>query len=434
MNSHYADKMEETIEALLPPDFQENRDRLNYLKNLIKELDLSFKIVHICGTNGKGSTASIISKILVNSGFNTGLFISPHIESIRERIQINGEKIQYEEFLDSLHSVRKYLRNKGYEIDETFVKFDLLFLTAIYYFQSQEVDYGVIEVGLGGAYDSTNTLDTVDYTIFTKIGLDHIHILGNSIEEIARTKAEIIRRGTRTIVAPNQDKRVIEVLEKVANSRGVNLKYASDRGITEKDGQVYIEDEKLGNFSFNSPKLGLYQLENIATALRWYGIFCRDQDCSCSQEVVIKSLEDLSIPGRFEKIYSKPNVIIDGAHNIDGINMFVKTIKKHYNDTDNIFIIGFLKDKTVEDCVATLFKLKGTFLITEPEDSNRKLPKEKLLDLAQQYSSNHLLKVYDTPIRALKDCLKCVNKNIFVVGSFELMKGLKQYLDDNKRI
>ncbi|MEJ1320855.1 Mur ligase family protein [Latilactobacillus sakei] len=207
---------DEEMVTQLPGMLYGEDERVTLLRQILKAMghpDHAFSIIHVCGTNGKGSTSAMIAAILQASGYSVGLFTSPHIMAVEESIQINRQLISKAQFARLLTTVQTVLKKLGFDPTTDLSYFETLVLVALVYFKQQQVDYVLWECGLGGALDATNAVDRVAYTLFTKISLDHMALLGDTIEAIATTKSKIIRPQTPVIVAPEQTKTTLHVLQ-----------------------------------------------------------------------------------------------------------------------------------------------------------------------------------------------------------------------------
>ncbi len=242
-------------------------DRIALLKAVLDELsnpDTDFSIIHVCGTNGKGSTSAMIASVLKQLHYRVGMFTSPFIGNVTNGIQINGQNISSSDRQAALETIEKIMqldRFKGQKLSE----FEAEFVASMIYFSRQKVDYVVLECGLGGELDATNAVSTTMYSIFTKIGLDHIGILGDTIQEIATTKSKIIQPNNVTIVAPNQRPAAFDVISKEAQSKSAHLISAQETKVAESDVTpqsqlIQFQRGKIsGKFQFSLQ--GTYQIE-----------------------------------------------------------------------------------------------------------------------------------------------------------------------------
>ncbi len=311
--------------------------------------------IHIAGTNGKGSTAIMISRILEEMGYKVGLYTSPHILSFRERIAVNGEKIKRDEISFYVKDIRASLNGH-----DAFTYFDFTTALAFRYFKDMEVDIAVIEVGLGGRFDSTNVINPC-VSIITRISMDHTDVLGNTIEKIAYEKAGIIKDG-KPVALLYQSREAMDVVSSVARARKSPLKTAGYR-----KGDMYTEGS-LDNLSYHGinfslrniklPLLGRYQMENLALslgALDTIGIQVNDS-------IAKKALSNLKIPGRLEIVKeSKFTFIFDVAHNPEGIRVLRENLER-LKLKPSFAIVGVMRDKDWKGMILELSNAAENFL------------------------------------------------------------------------
>lgn len=330
----------------------------------------SMKIIHIAGTNGKGSVAAMISSILMEAGFNVGLFTSPHLIEFNERIKFNGKDIDDEELL----AIGSAVKDVGDKVNSTM--FDDSLMIALLYFKKKKANYVVLETGLGGRLDATTGINCVPLvSVITKIGLDHTKYLGNDIVSIAKEKAGILKKGTRLVIGENV-KEVVDTIENKAKEVGVSYIYTGDFYKEKKDDKLKLldkeEDDKLkllnknelgdiSNFIKNhieeyiveTSLKGDYQKENIKTAILVVKtLFDIEKDKGIKElkekyfdEYIKNGLKKVSWPGRFQIINDKPLIIIDGSHNPQAVKAFIRSMTLKYPGRDFIGVFSILKDK-----------------------------------------------------------------------------------------
>lgn len=330
----------------------------------------SMKIIHIAGTNGKGSVAAMISSILIEAGFNVGLFTSPHLIEFNERIKFNGKDIDDEELL----AIGSAVKDVGDKVNSTM--FDDSLMIALLYFKKKKANYVVLETGLGGRLDATTGINCVPLvSVITKIGLDHTKYLGNDVVSIAKEKAGILKKGTRLVIGENV-KEVVDTIENKAKEVGVSYIYTGDFYKEKKDDKLKLldkeEDDKLklldknelgdiSNFIKNhieeyieeTSLKGDYQKENIKTAiLAVKTLFDIEKDKGIKElkekyfdEYIKNGLKKVSWPGRFQIINDKPLIIIDGSHNPQAVKAFIRSMTLKYPGRDFIGVFSILKDK-----------------------------------------------------------------------------------------
>ena len=429
------------------------------------------QVIHVSGTNGKGSTCYMINSILCEMGYKVGLFTSPQITTIYELIKVNGVEITELEFEGCKNKLRQVLNELNLNLENDLSYFEMVFLIAMIHFKNKDVNVLILECGLGGELDATNAVSKIDYTIFTKIGIDHKNILGNTIEEICQTKSKIIRKQSNVIIAPNQRDAVYEILEKEAKYKNCDIflaeknikiekvenKEKNSQNIYEKEDfksengsefQNKVRAEIIGNYDFwknfkNNEyffRFGLkgeQQLENLATVLMWYFRFCDDSKNSVenTEKIFDRTLGTLQIAGRMEKVEKIKNVYLDVAHNEDSVEAFVDYVKKNFDNRKKIFVVGFLKDKEVEKCVNLLKMAGDNFILTEPNNEERKLDSEILEKYFEDKKIENPKNIIISEKNIEKAFLKALelreneDECIFVVGSFYLLGEVKKVIE-----
>ena len=328
--------------------------------------------VHVAGTNGKGSTTAFLCKILEQTGKKIGMFTSPHLITFEERIRINGNYISRED----VTRLGNMLLEMQFDVSPTM--FDYCLAMAVLYFKEQECDIMVMETGIGGRYDSTNALGVPELAIITKIGFDHMAVLGNTLEEIAREKAGIIKTGS-TVIMHRQERVVEQVIRQEADDvRASN---------------VYMAPNEVFDFVRSIPMKmqGGYQIENAATAVWAANIIFRSWEkqgkLTLTEEMleahIRKGISETFWKGRMEIVNEKPFFMIDGAHNSHGVSALAKSLKEFYPGEKFHFIMGVMADKDYEEMIEVLLPLAIDFVTVTPE-SNRALQSKDLAECIQR--------------------------------------------------
>ena len=324
-----------------------------------------FKSIHIAGTNGKGSTSHMLAAILQEAGYKTGLYTSPHIKDFGERIRINGEMIRQDFVIDFVERTKELSE----KVQPSF--FELTVAMAFEYFANKKVDIAVIETGLGGRLDSTNVISPV-LSVITNIGYDHMNILGNTLPEIASQKAGIIKKNTPVVIGELLPE-TIPVFVKEANEKEAPVYFAQSRFVTEylepTGNLLFCNVKDLSDHSFENLRLdlnGIYQAKNICTVLMAVEIL-RKKGYHIGEEKMHFALENVKgltgLSGRWDIIQNHPTVIQDVAHNKDGINQVLLQLKYNYPGSAIHFVLGFVKDKDVEQ-VLELFPKDAHYYFT----------------------------------------------------------------------
>ncbi len=394
------------------------------LKNtevILKALDnpeLKFKSIHVAGTNGKGSVSHIIASILQEAGYKIGLYTSPHLKDFRERIKINGDLIPEEKVVEFI----KYNKTTFSDISSSF--FEMTVGLAFDFFAKENVDFAVIETGLGGRLDSTNLCKPI-ISIITNIGLDHVAFLGDTVEMIAGEKAGIIKRGVQVIIGKHQNKSDNIFISKSLES-GSPLVFAEDeielRSIQSENQNIQSFDvwkkEQLIISKLTSPLLGDYQIENIKTAICSIQNIAKIENLNIELSNIEEGLENVirntGLFGRWQIISSNPPTICDTGHNIDGIKAIINQISKlkfkHLH-----FVLGMVSDKDIFD-ILTLLPKHATYYYCKP-DIPRGLDEEKLSKLGFKAGLNG--KHYNSVKQAFYSAQNNsgINDLIFIGGS-----------------
>jgi len=331
--------------------------RIINFSTLVGNPENSSPNVHVAGTKGKGSTSVFVSSILKTEGYKTGLFTSPHIHKLTERIQIGSEEISKKKFSSSFYElwplVQQY--NKKHS-DDQITLFEFLTILAFYIFDKEKTDINVIEVGLGGTLDSTNILSPL-ISIITSISLDHTGILGNTLEEVALQKSGIIKPDKMTVIAPQQPE-VLKILKEVCEEK--NNKYIAIQDSCDitpvhksKEFQTYTIDSVFGKDSLTIPLLGDYQIENSAAAFITAKLL-QTTNFPISETSIAKGFKDTYWPCRLEKVSNNPMIILDGAHNPYSIEKMIHAIFDYYSFRNITIILGTSKDKDITAMVKIL--------------------------------------------------------------------------------
>lgn len=396
------------------------------------------KSIHVAGTNGKGSTTSMVTKILMDAGFKVGMYTSPYLEVFEERIQINGKNISEKDLSEEVTEVSKAV-NKVIELGyEQPTEFEIITCTMFNYFSKKKVDFAVIEVGLGGRLDSTNVMSAfskeelggVMASIIVSISRDHIQILGDTLEKIAYEKAGIIKNGVPVIMYP-QEKEVEQVIEKVCIERGCKLikvsntsgEYIEDVKI-DKNSQTYTQKVKIktseNTYDVQLSLLGKHQVLNCATAVYTIEELIK-QGVHIKKENILDALKEVKWIGRLEVMKNKPLVVIDGAHNIDGITKLRENVEQYFKYNKMVLILGILADKDVEKMVHTIVSLADRIIAVTP-NSDRAENAVELKNVIQKYNSKceaveNYKDAYELAISYCKeDDILLISGSLYMIG------------------
>ena len=324
------------------------------------------KFVHIAGTNGKGSTAAMTASILRKAGYRTGLYTSPYIYRFHERMQVDGVEISDED----LAAVTEYVKPLADAMEESPTEFELVCCIAFEYFRRMQCDIVVLEVGMGGALDSTNVIEVPEVAVITNIGLDHTEYLGDTLEKIAETKSGIFKENGHAVVYRSSPS-VEAVFERICRERHVSLKKADFASLRLKnhslDGQVFDCGERK---NLVLPLLGDHQLHNAAVVLSIADTLIAE-GWHITEENIRQGIRDVRWPGRFDIVRRDPLFIIDGGHNPQCIEALVKNIEDYLADRRVIALTGVLADKDYVDMYQPVMPLVRQFVCITPPNPRR---------------------------------------------------------------
>ncbi|KAA0761662.1 folylpolyglutamate synthase/dihydrofolate synthase family protein [Bacillus sp. SH5-2] len=410
-------------------------ERMRWMLEELGNPERHIKCVHLAGTNGKGSTLTYMRYMLEGAKYKVGTFTSPYIETFNERISVNGTAIADEEITELVKMVKPVVE----KLDETDLgeatEFEIITVMAICYFGKVNFcDVVLFETGLGGRFDSTNVIHPV-LTIITNIGHDHMHILGNTLGEIAYEKAGIIKSGVPVITGV-QNEEALQVIRKVATENHANL-YEIGKHFTALHKQSSEDGEK---FDFTCPfatfddvqisMKGIHQVGNAALALMAVMYVKTYVSFLIEEEEIRTGLQEAYWVGRFEKLQSNPDVIIDGAHNPEGIESLVKTVEAHYKDKNVIVLFTALGDKQLHNMVGQLETISDEIIFTTFA-FDRAISADKLASYSQKESKL----VFENWKEAIDTKLEMMGGNdVFIItGSLYFISEVRKYIGEKTR-
>ena len=356
--------IESTMAYIHNVDWQKTKPGLSRTQALLKTLgnpEKELKFVHVAGTNGKGSTSACIASVLQRAGYRTGLYTSPYILRFNERMQVDGVEItdeELEELVDEMRPVTDVMEDAPTE-------FEIVTAIGMKFFLRKKCDIVVLEVGLGGEFDSTNVIDTPEVAVITAIGFDHMEQLGNTLTEIAGAKAGIIKPGGAVAVYGGEAE-VEEVFERTCAERGATLHRADFAELT-----IHGFDLRACHFDFGKfknislPLVGTYQPNNAALAITALEIL-REKGYKISDEDIMDGLANVNWPGRFEILCEDPVFVLDGAHNPHGIEATAKSLKEHFKDKKIVFLMGVMRDKDIGNMLGFIMPFAKSFVAVAP--------------------------------------------------------------------
>ncbi len=384
---------------------------LERIKELLVKLnnpEKNKKYIHISGTNGKGSVTAMCTAILKEAGYTVGMYTSPHLHDVRERIQINYQLISEEDF------VNYYLKIKPLITNQTF--FEIITAIAFLYFHEKNVDFIILEVGLGGEYDATNVIENTLVSIITTIELDHLHYLGNTREKIAKEKAGIIKQNSLLITGIKPEDPIYTILQKKADEKNTTI-ISQDKNVNENIKES-IKTNLYGEFQKENALLAKIAIQAIAAI--------KENEIIIDSETINKGLMNVKWPGRMQFIAE--NIILDCAHNPAGINCLMKEIeilRKEKQFKKIIIIFGVMKDKQYEEMIAEINKTADCIILTQPPLERALYPEELIPHLSKDY---YLINEPNEALAYAKQLIQD-NKNekslIVVCGSCYLIGSLQ---------
>ena len=405
-------------------------ENISRLLQVLGDPHHDLQVIHVGGTNGKGSVCAMMASVLQEEGYRIGLYTSPHLITFTERIQINGTEISWDDVVRLTDLLRSKVEEE--DIPRRFTFFDFTTALAIYYFAYQKVDVSILEVGLGGRLDSTNVVRPL-ITVITNVERDHYQILGERIEDIAREKAGIVKQGIPLISGASQPE-VINILEALCSKHEapMRLKGRDFRGeqITGRTLDFhgcrwYLKGIQLGIG-------GSFQIENAAVALgalealeeRGYGV---------EKESIYRGLATVRWPGRLELVQKSPQILLDGAHNHAAARSLRKVLQEDFDYRHLYMIVGIMEDKEVSAILSELAPLANTLIASSPHNP-RAMSAQQIAEIAQNYCNE--VKVIADIWEGVDYVKKVAQKDdcVVVTGSLFTVGEARNYLVNREKV
>ena len=395
-------------------------DRIRALLSALGDPQKAFRAVHIAGTNGKGSCAAMTASVLKAAGYRTGLFTSPYLHRFNERMQIDGKEI--DDAALAAHAIA--VRKAADAMAEHPTAFEMMTACAFLWFAVQHCEIAVLETGLGGRFDATNSIENPEACIIMNIGLDHTRILGSTIAEIAAEKAGILKPGCDCVLY-QQSREAEAVIEDACRRLGATLHRADFSEIQPEfdslDGQVFL----YRGVPYALPLVGAYQRKNAATVIEAIGVL-RERGWKISREALEHGLYAVSWPARFEVLSDDPYFILDGGHNPQCAEELAENLLHYFPDQKRILLAGVIKDKDYPSIFSLLRKAADEICCVTP-DSPRALPAEDLAAFLR--SSGWKASAYPSVaegISAAVDRAKETNGMVCAAGSLYLAGPIRE--------
>lgn len=395
---------------------------------------LKLKVIHIGGTNGKGSTIAFLKNMLEKMGLRVGVFSSPYLIHYTDQIAINGESIPEARLEALMADYQTLLEGEAAANLQGTTEFEIITAIAYDYFASEQVDVAIMEVGMGGLLDSTNVCQPI-LTGITTIGLDHVALLGDSLEAIAEQKAGIIKQGVR-LVTGNIVPEAMVVIDQIAKVKEApRLAYGDDYQLNHRESTVtgevfdYTSPQRQGRFQ--TGLLGLHQIENAGMALTLLDAYCQETGRELPEnDLVAQALEETRWPGRFEVVSRSPLMILDGAHNPHAVKALLATLEERFTDYHKEILFTCIKTKALEDMLDLLGTLPDTELTLTHFDDGRATDEEVLKQAAYSRNLNY------QSWQAFLDQKKTENEEEktvrIITGSLYFLSQVRAYLMERK--
>jgi len=397
-------------------------ERIFLLMKQLKNPQNNIKIVHVTGTNGKGSVCKFAGSILQKAGYSVGVYISPHLERFSERIVIDDREVSEEEITVLVEKIKPVV-DEMIDNDNTPTFFEIVTAMAFLFFSDSSVDFAVVEVGLGGRFDATNVVVPV-VSVITNISLEHTARLGEDVKSIAFEKAGIIKDNVPVVTAVKDDAKI--VVEKTAEEKNAQVicidKNSWKRLSHTIQGQEFLIHGILNDYTVKTSMLGKYQGENITLAvtaaeqLQMNGAYLTDND-------IIDGISTAFNPGRMEIIAEEPTILLDGAHNPAGMQMLEKTLKEDFEYERLVLIVGILEDKDIQRMLSEIIPVSDVVIVTKSKNTRACEPtalKDRIKEIGYTkdlFVEKSLPKAIDhAKVMAGKKDVVCISGSLFTVG------------------
>ncbi len=360
-------------------------ERMSVLMDLLGNPQDRMKIIHVGGTNGKGSVCRYLASVLSENGYKVGLYTSPYLERFTERIEYDGEEISKDDLVECSLTVFNEAEKMVKMGHDSPTEFELITAIGFVYFGRLPMDFLILEVGLGGRGDSTNIIKQPLAAVITSISLDHVDVLGNTTEKIAFEKAGIIKNGG-LVISNVKDTPAAAVIRNTATGKGcefydvTRIRYFDvEKSLNGYSFSVALKKHETVRVSLSM--VGMHQVENAICALSVIEALVKGNIIKTDQKKILLGMKRGRQAGRLEVLSQRPYIIIDGAHNEAGVQALSEVINEHFSGKKILLVAGVLKDKKVEGLLKCFSAINCKVIATEP-DSNRSLPAKELCNMA----------------------------------------------------
>jgi dihydrofolate synthase/folylpolyglutamate synthase len=416
-----------------------NLENITILLERLGRPDRAYPCVHIAGTNGKGSTAAFLEKILRGAGFRTGLNTSPHLERINERVRISGEEIADERFAEiftRIHAVIEELLAEG-KLRAHPTYFECVTALAFEAFARERVDFAVIEVGLGGRLDATNVVTPL-VSIITRIDFDHENFLGHSLREIAGEKAGILKAQVPAVFAPQLPEARVVLLERASELRCPIVETGEAFRVENESVEhgcvraTVVEAPNGETFSLKPQLAGRFQLQNALNALAAARIL-QNRQYRITDENIVNGIASTKWPGRLERLQTRPDIYLDGAHNPGAARELARFLEENFTGRKVYLIFGAMRDKAVDEVTGMLFPHVHEVIFTQP-GTPRAVSARQLAEMAGDHARKFA--VIEDAEQALESALAKAGPEdaVFITGSLYLVGELRHAWNARRKV
>jgi dihydrofolate synthase/folylpolyglutamate synthase len=403
-------------------------ERISYICDKLGNPQNNYKIIHVGGTNGKGSVCRILESILTSNGYNVGLYTSPHLQRFSERLIVNNEEISKSDIANLAEKLKPII-NDMVKNGKTPTFFEIVTGMTFQYFSEKEVDFSIIEVGLGGRFDATNIVNPL-LTVITNVSLEHQHVLGRYIKDIAYEKAGIIKNNVPVVTAANAD--ALKIIKKICKEKNADINTIHNNSWKRLNNNINYQEFSIKGFLkdyiVRTKMLGEYQGENIALSLfaienlQLNGVYITEKS-------IIDGFLKTFNPGRMEIVSNNPMIILDGAHNPMGIKMLAESLKKDLVYQKLLLVIGILSDKNIKEMLKIIVPMAFMIIVTKP-DNKRACNQSDLKKMIHDFELKKEVVVKDRISNAVEFAKSMAKKDdlILVTGSLFTVGEAREYL------